>query len=64
MLPTILLTTLFAIIVVGYVWLRMGPKRCPNCRRRVWDNLDRWKYAVHIPFLNNTCISSATVAHY
>ena len=36
MLPAILLTTVFAIIVVGYAWLRMGPKRCPNCRRLVW----------------------------
>ena len=36
MLSTILLTTIFAIIAFGYCWLRMGPNRCPSCRKLVW----------------------------
>ena len=27
---------LFALVLCGYFWLRMGPKRCPDCGKLTW----------------------------
>jgi hypothetical protein len=32
----LLLTAFVALCLFTYVWLRFGPKRCPDCRTLVW----------------------------
>lgn len=34
--PPLIVLLIIVFFAVGYVWLRFGPKRCPNCGKFTW----------------------------
>ncbi len=35
-LQPLLFLLLIPFLILAYFWLRMGPKRCPNCKKLTW----------------------------
>ena len=53
----LLLVVPFALFVAAYGWLRMGPKRCPNCRTLTLGN---WGIPVGIRRMHFHCKQCGT----